>query len=74
MPELPEVETVVRDLRTAGLAGRRIAHARVFWNKTIARPSPARFVREIRGLSIRRLARRGKGDYKNPRAEVYCPK
>ena len=60
MPELPEVETVVRDLRTAGLAGRRIAHARVFWNKTIARPSPARFVREIRGLSIRRLARRGK--------------
>ena len=60
MPELPEVETVVRDLRAAGLAGRRIVRARVLWPKTIALPAPARFAREIRGLAIRRLARRGK--------------
>ena len=60
MPELPEVETVVRDLRGAGLVGRRIVRARVCWRKTIACPTPARFAQEIRGLSILRLARRGK--------------
>ena len=47
MPELPEVETVVRELRSAGLVGRRIAQARVFWRKTVAAPDSARFMREI---------------------------
>lgn len=60
MPELPEVETVVRDLRAAHLVGRRIVQARVFWRKTIAEPAPARFAREIRGRTFQRLARRGK--------------
>ena len=60
MPELPEVETVVRDLRAAGLAGRRIVRARVFWPKTVAAPAPARFARAIRGLTIQKLSRRGK--------------
>ncbi len=60
MPELPEVETVVRDLRGAGLAGRQIVQARVFWRKTIACPTPARFAREIRGLKALSLARRAK--------------
>jgi formamidopyrimidine-DNA glycosylase len=39
MPELPEVEIVVRDLRAANLAGARIASARVLWNRSIA-PGP----------------------------------
>ena len=61
MPELPEVETVVRELNSAGLVGRRIAQARVCWRKTIAAPAePARFASEIRGRTILRLARRGK--------------
>lgn len=60
MPELPEVETVVRDLRAAGLVGRRIAQARVFWPKTVAAPAAARFARAIRGREIRRITRRGK--------------
>ncbi len=60
MPELPEVETVVRDLRAARLVGRRIVKARVFWRKTIADPAPTGFAREIRGRTIQRLARRGK--------------
>ncbi|MGD9611627.1 MAG: bifunctional DNA-formamidopyrimidine glycosylase/DNA-(apurinic or apyrimidinic site) lyase [Kiritimatiellia bacterium] len=60
MPELPEVETVVRGLRAAGLVGRRIAQARVCWRKTVAAPNPARFAREIRGREIRTLSRRGK--------------
>lgn len=60
MPELPEVETVVRRLRAAGLVGRRIVQARAFWPKTVAAPAPARFAREIRGRKIRRISRRGK--------------
>lgn len=60
MPELPEVETVVCDLRAAGLVGRRVKSARVLWKKSIAMPSPARFVRDIKGLQIREVSRRGK--------------
>ena len=60
MPELPEVETVVRELRAASLVGRRIVRAQVFWPRTVAAPAPERFARDIRGREIRRLARRGK--------------
>ena len=60
MPELPEVETVVRELRAAGLVGRKIAAARVFWPRTLAAPAAARFPRAIRGLEIRALSRRAK--------------
>ena len=60
MPELPEVETVVRDLRAARLIGRRIVRARVFWNKTVAAPDPAKFARDIRSRKILALSRRGK--------------
>ena len=60
MPELPEVETVVRELRAAGLIGRKILHACVFWPRTIAAPAAASFPRAIRGLEIRALTRRAK--------------
>ena len=60
MPELPEVETVVRELRKAGLVGRRIVRAQVFWPRTVAAPAPERFARDIRGREIRRFSRRGK--------------
>ena len=60
MPELPEVETVVRDLRAAGLVGARITHARISWNRSIAAPAPDHFSSAIRGLNILRLSRRGK--------------
>ena len=60
MPELPEVETVVRHLKAAGLVGRRIVQARVFWPRIIAAPAAAQFPRQIRGLEIRALSRRAK--------------
>jgi formamidopyrimidine-DNA glycosylase len=60
MPELPEVETVVRELRKAGLIGRRIVRAQALWAKAVAAPASARFAREIRGREIRSLSRRGK--------------
>jgi formamidopyrimidine-DNA glycosylase len=59
MPELPEVETVVRDLRRH-VVGRTIAAASVYWPRTIATPSAREFTRQIRGLGVLALTRRGK--------------
>ena len=44
MPELPEVETVVRLIRP-GLEGRRIERAEVFWEGTLGGVSPEAFAR-----------------------------
>jgi formamidopyrimidine-DNA glycosylase len=60
MPELPEVETVVRELIAAGLVGLRVKRAQVLWKRTLATPAPKRFSQEMRGLAIRALSRRGK--------------
>ncbi len=59
MPELPEVETTVRDLRPQ-LVGRTIVGATVRWKRTIATPSAREFVRQVRDHKIVALARRGK--------------
>lgn len=59
MPELPEVETVVRDLRPH-LVGRKIVSAQVRWKKTIATPSAREFEKTIRGLKIAAITRRAK--------------
>lgn len=60
MPELPEVETVVNDLRAAGLEGRTIRAVRVCWPRTVAALTPAAFCRRMRGTRITALRRRGK--------------
>lgn len=60
MPELPEVETIVRHLRTARLGGQVIRRARVRWAKTVAPHSPAGFARQIRNSRIETIARRAK--------------
>jgi formamidopyrimidine-DNA glycosylase len=60
MPELPEVETIARDLNTAGLIGNRLTGARVYWGRTIAEPSAAEFCRLIRTQQIAAIGRRGK--------------
>lgn len=60
MPELPEVETVVRDLRACGLVGLQIMSAHVFWPRSVAAPAPARLPAAIRGNQIIGLSRRGK--------------
>jgi formamidopyrimidine-DNA glycosylase len=59
MPELPEVETLVRRLRTP-LIGRTIVKVSVDWPRTIGRPSPREFVRQVRGLTIAAIDRRAK--------------
>jgi formamidopyrimidine-DNA glycosylase len=64
MPELPEVETIVRDLRPQ-LAGRRIESVQLTRDPAIRKrlvryPNPTKFVRNLRGRTIRSVARRGK--------------
>ncbi|HEY8829727.1 MAG TPA: DNA-formamidopyrimidine glycosylase family protein, partial [Candidatus Limnocylindria bacterium] len=60
MPELPEVETVARDLERL-VAGATISHVEVRWDRTIRHPlPPERFVAELRGATIRRVGRRAK--------------
>lgn len=60
MPELPEVETVARDLARS-VTGATIVDAEVHWERTIRHPLPAeRFVAEIRGARIGRVGRRAK--------------
>jgi formamidopyrimidine-DNA glycosylase len=60
MPELPEVETIARDLQRR-VAGATIVGARVTWDRTIRHPQPSeRFATEIAGARIRRVGRRAK--------------
>jgi formamidopyrimidine-DNA glycosylase len=58
MPELPEVETVLRTL-AARLPGRRVLEAR-FYSSRVAPGDPAHIAGRIRGRVIRGIARRGK--------------
>ncbi len=64
MPELPEVETIVRDLRPQ-LAGRRIESVQLTRDPAIRKrlvryPNPTTFIRNLRGRTIRSVERRGK--------------
>ncbi len=61
MPELPEVETIVRELR-AHLRGRVILDAHLDWPRTLGCPKEdiERFRAEIRGLEIVDVKRRAK--------------
>ncbi len=65
MPELPEVETIVRALRDGGrggdsILGKKIVNAKVFWNKTIEETGPRIFTKKIVGQKIKNISRRGK--------------
>ena len=60
MPELPEVETIVRDLRASGVPGAGIADVRVFWPRTVAGCSARSFTARLRGVRIESVSRRGK--------------
>lgn len=59
MPELPEVETVVRYLRPR-LEGHTIAGFRALWPRVTAPAPPETFARQVRGRTIRVVHRRGK--------------
>lgn len=66
MPELPEVETIVRALREGGrngppLTGRVAAGADVLWERTLAAPPAAgEFSARLAGQQVQGVERRGK--------------
>lgn len=64
MPELPEVETVARDLRRQLLpdsaAGPLIIGARVSWPRTLRDGNPEDFANVVAGRRIEGIGRRGK--------------
>jgi len=76
MPELPEVETIVRTLRPQ-LIGRTILEAEVRWARTIATPSVNKFKELVKGQQVREVSRRGKfliiklTSNREPRDEPY---
>lgn len=59
MPELPEVETLVRRLRES-VIGRTIQEVTLYWKRTIARPAPKEFARMLRGYTVQAIDRRAK--------------
>lgn len=59
MPELPEVETIARNLRE-GLVGREIVSAQIFWPRSLEGILPGEFAGLVSGQSIREVGRRAK--------------
>ncbi len=59
MPELPEVETIARQLSPL-VCGKRIREVRVLWPRTVAKPSVEELLGRLPGQSILALQRRGK--------------
>ncbi len=59
MPELPEVETIAREL-APHLHERTITDVAVFWEGTIDRPAPESFKKLLIGARINAIDRRGK--------------
>jgi formamidopyrimidine-DNA glycosylase len=57
MPELPEVETVVRTLKSQ-IIGERIRHVEVFWPKTVYESET--FIADLSGKRLLDITRRGK--------------
>ncbi len=65
MPELPEVETIVRALRSGGLGhesvlGRVIQRGELLWERTLATPAVDEFLFSLPGQRILAVERRGK--------------
>ncbi|HWO45533.1 MAG TPA: bifunctional DNA-formamidopyrimidine glycosylase/DNA-(apurinic or apyrimidinic site) lyase [Methylomirabilota bacterium] len=59
MPELPEVETIVADLRPH-LVGRTIVHCELRFPSIVRHPEPETFIDSIAGMRIEAVGRRGK--------------
>jgi len=65
MPELPEVETIVKALRLGGrggeaLPGRKVSAVDVLWHRTAATPTGDVWLRMLAGQQLLDVTRRGK--------------
>jgi formamidopyrimidine-DNA glycosylase len=62
MPELPEVETIVADLRPH-LVGREIVRCELAFPTIVRHPEPEEFIDAVTGMRIESMTRRGKYIY-----------
>lgn len=60
MPELPEVETIVRELIASHLVGKQIVNAHVYWPRIVDTSSVEKFINQVQGQRIKKIGRRGK--------------
>jgi formamidopyrimidine-DNA glycosylase len=60
MPELPEVETIIRKLNQAGLPGKIVQSASLFWPRTLAQPDYEQLQQRLAGQTAGTALRRGK--------------
>jgi len=60
MPELPEVETIARQLRARGVEGLEILSVKVGWARTVEPLSATSFSRQVQGTTIDQISRVGK--------------
>lgn len=60
MPELPEVESIAREMRSADLVGKAICSAVVYWPKTVSTHAPKIFSSRVSDQAIVSIERRGK--------------
>jgi formamidopyrimidine-DNA glycosylase len=60
MPELPEVETIRRQLCTAGVPERMIENVSILWPRTVEPLDPEAFNSKVLGKTIETVSRHGK--------------
>ncbi|MCF7885129.1 MAG: DNA-formamidopyrimidine glycosylase [Candidatus Marinimicrobia bacterium] len=60
MPELPEVETIIQDLKESNLLNKKINNVKIRWAKSIATHSTAEFKDELISSKIKNFRRRAK--------------
>jgi formamidopyrimidine-DNA glycosylase len=60
MPELPEVETVVRILNSKDIKNSRINKIEIFSEKQIKELNPKEFSEKLLGKKIEKIGRKGK--------------
>ena len=60
MPELPEVETIRRQLCAAGVEGRVIKKVHIEWPRTVEPLTPSAFCKKIQGRRLEQIDRHGK--------------
>ena len=60
MPELPEVETIRRQLCAAGVEGRVIEKVHIEWPRTVEPLTPSTFCKQVQGRRLEKIDRHGK--------------
>jgi formamidopyrimidine-DNA glycosylase len=60
MPELPEVETIRRQLVDAGVEGRVIEKIHIEWPRTVEPMTPSAFCKQAQGCKLEQIDRHGK--------------